>query len=103
MSALHSARATYERDIAAALLRELGDESRPLAARGVSELTHREVDVLRLLGDGLTNTEIAGRLFISTKTAGNHVSNILMKLGLRNRSQAAAVARTHLGKEQGAD
>ena len=103
MSALHSARASYERDVAAALLRELGDESRPLAARGVSELTHREVEVLRLLGEGLTNSEIAGRLFISTKTAGNHVSNILMKLGLRNRSQAAAVARTHLGKDQGAD
>lgn len=103
MSALHSARASYERDEAAALLRELGDESRPIAARGVSELTRREVEVLRLLGEGLTNSEIAARLFISIKTAGNHVSNILMKLGLRNRSQAAAVARTHLGKEQGAD
>jgi len=103
MSALHSARASYERDVASSLLRELGDESRPLAARGVSELTRRETEVLRLLGEGLTNAEIAGRLFISTRTAGNHVSNILMKLGLRNRSQAAAVARTHLGKEQGTD
>jgi DNA-binding CsgD family transcriptional regulator len=99
MSALHAARASYERDIAAALLRELGDESRPLAAHQVHELTRREAEVLRLLGQGLTNAEIAGRLFISTKTAGNHVSNILMKLGLRNRSQAAAVARTHLGQE----
>jgi DNA-binding CsgD family transcriptional regulator len=103
MSSLHTARASYERDIAAALLRELGDESRPLAAHKVHELTRREVEVLRLLGEGLTNAEIAGRLFISTKTAGNHVSNILMKLGLRNRSQAAAVARTHLGQEQGVD
>jgi DNA-binding CsgD family transcriptional regulator len=103
MSALHAARASYERDIAAALLRELGDESRPLAARGVSELTHREVEVLQLLGEGLTNAEIARRLFISTKTAGNHVSSVLMKLGLRNRSQAAAVARTHLGREQGVE
>ena len=66
-----------------------------------NELTRREVEVLRLLGEGLTNAEIAGRLFISIKTAGNHVSNILMKLGLRNRSQAAALARTHLGQEQG--
>jgi DNA-binding CsgD family transcriptional regulator len=101
MSALHHARAKYERDIAAALLRELGDESRPVAAHQVGELTSREDEVLRLLGEGLTNAEIAGRLFISTKTAGNHVSNILMKLGLRNRSQAAAVARTHLGGERG--
>jgi DNA-binding CsgD family transcriptional regulator len=103
MSALHMARASYERDMASALLRELGDESRPLGRRGVDQLTRREVDVLRLLGEGLTNAEIAGRLFISTKTAGNHVSNILMKLGLRNRSQAAAAARTHLGQEQGSD
>jgi DNA-binding CsgD family transcriptional regulator len=103
MSELHTARASYERDIAAALLRELGDESRPLPAQKVHELTRREVEVLRLLGEGLTNAQIAGRLFISVKTAGNHVSNVLMKLGLHNRSQAAAVARTHLGQEQGAE
>jgi DNA-binding CsgD family transcriptional regulator len=101
MSALHAARASYERDQAAALLRDLGDESRPVASQYVEELTAREVEVLRLLGDGLTNAEIAKRLFISTKTAGNHVSNILMKLGVRNRGQAAAVARTRLGAGQG--
>jgi DNA-binding CsgD family transcriptional regulator len=100
-SALQAARACHERDIAAALLRELGDESRPLGSHAVHELTRREVEVLRLLGQGLTNAEIARRLFISTKTAGNHVSNVLMKLGVRNRSQAAAVAHTHLGGEQG--
>jgi DNA-binding NarL/FixJ family response regulator len=80
-------------------LRELGDESRPPITRAVDKLTRREVEVLRLLGEGLTNAEIAGRLFISSKTAGNHVSSILMKLGLRNRSQAAARARTHLGEK----
>jgi DNA-binding CsgD family transcriptional regulator len=101
MSVLHSARASYERDIAAALLRELGDESRPLAAHHVRELTRREAEVLRLLGEGLTNAEIARRLYISTKTAGNHVSSILMKLGLRNRSQAAAAAHNYLVSEQG--
>jgi DNA-binding CsgD family transcriptional regulator len=101
MSVLDSARASYERDIAAALLRELGDESRPLAAHHVRELTRREAEVLRLLGEGLTNAEIARRLYISTKTAGNHVSSILMKLGLRNRSQAAAAAHNYLVSEQG--
>jgi len=103
ISALHKARASYERDMASALLRELGDDSRPLAGHGLDVLTRREIDVLRLLGEGLTNAEIAERLFISTKTAGHHVSNILMKLGLRNRSQAAAVARTHLGQELGSE
>jgi DNA-binding CsgD family transcriptional regulator len=101
MSSLHRAGAAYQRDIVAALLRDLGDESRPVAARAVDALSRREVEVLRLLGEGLTNAEIGGRLFISTKTAGNHVSNILMKLGLRNRTQAAALARTHLGEQQG--
>ncbi len=101
LSALHTSGARYERDQAAALLRELGDESRPPGAQQVGQLSSREVDVLQLLGEGLTNAEIAGRLFISPKTAGNHVSHILMKLGVRNRSQAAAVARTRLGSEQG--
>ncbi len=55
------------------------------------------------MGEGLTNAEIAGRLFISTKTAGNHVSSVLMKLGLRNRTQAGALARTHLGQKQGSE
>jgi len=103
ISALHKARASYERDMASALLRELGDDSRPLAGQGLEVLTRREIDVLRLLGEGLTNAELAQRLFISTKTAGHHVSNILMKLGVRNRSQAAAVARTHLGQELGSE
>jgi DNA-binding NarL/FixJ family response regulator len=46
--------------------------------------------VLRLVAQGLTNAEIADRLFISTKTAGNHVSAILAKLGVRSRTEAAA-------------
>ncbi|HEV8561246.1 MAG TPA: AAA family ATPase [Actinophytocola sp.] len=53
-------------------------------------LTAREAEVLRLVGRGLTNAEIAAELFISTKTASVHVSNILRKLGLRSRIHAAA-------------
>jgi DNA-binding NarL/FixJ family response regulator len=56
-------------------------------------LTAREAEVLALVARGLTNAEIAGELFISTKTASVHVSNILRKLGLKSRIQAAAVAQ----------
>ena len=55
-------------------------------------LTRREQEVLALLGQGLTNAQIGERLFISTKTAGHHVSSILAKLHLQNRSEAAGYA-----------
>jgi predicted ATPase/DNA-binding CsgD family transcriptional regulator len=55
-------------------------------------LTEREVAVLRLIGDGLTNRQIGQRLFISTGTAAVHVSNILRKLGVTGRVQAASIA-----------
>jgi DNA-binding CsgD family transcriptional regulator len=60
-------------------------------------LTPREREVLTLLADGRTNPQIAETLFISGKTASVHVSNILAKLGVANRGEAAAVAhRLHL-------
>lgn len=55
-------------------------------------LTQREAEVLGLVADGRTNGEIGQALFISTKTASVHVSNILAKLGVSTRTQAAAVA-----------
>jgi DNA-binding CsgD family transcriptional regulator len=57
-------------------------------------LTSRQVDVVRLLDEGLTNAEIAARLVISEKTADHHVSAILTKLDVRTRREAAAAART---------
>jgi DNA-binding NarL/FixJ family response regulator len=86
--------ASRERDRAAFLLRRLGVESRT-GPRSEGTLTRREREVLRLLAEGLTNGEIATRLFITPKTAGNHVSSVLMKLGVRNRAQAAAWAQRH--------
>ncbi|TDD77687.1 helix-turn-helix transcriptional regulator [Actinomadura darangshiensis] len=58
-------------------------------------LTPRERDVLDLIADGRTNRQIAAELFISIKTAGNHVSSILAKLGAAGRVQAAAIAHRH--------
>jgi DNA-binding NarL/FixJ family response regulator len=55
-------------------------------------LTERELDVLRLLTHGRRNAEIGAELFISPRTAGVHVTNILRKLGVTNRIQAAALA-----------
>jgi NarL family two-component system response regulator LiaR len=55
-------------------------------------LTEREVQVLRLVARGMTNQEIAGALVISQRTAANHVANILAKLHLANRTQAALYA-----------
>jgi DNA-binding CsgD family transcriptional regulator len=78
-------------DQAAALLRSLGVRGQTGPKRK-ARLTERESQVLNLIAQGMTNAEIAERLFISQKTAANHVSNVLMKLGVRSRTEAAAVA-----------
>ena len=87
-----------EADIAAALMRSLGAKGRA-GPRAAGLLTQREIEVLRLLGEGLTNAEIAARLFISPKTAEHHVGRIFAKLGLTKRSEAAAYAVRHLEAE----
>jgi two-component system response regulator DevR len=66
------------------------------ATRSASdELTEREREVLALVARGYTNKKIAATLFVSEKTARNHVSHILEKLGLARRSEAAAFAVEH--------
>jgi len=77
---------------AAALARRCRLTSGPRSRRGTEPLTVREREVAALLTEGLTNGEIARRLFISTKTASVHVSNILAKLGMATRAEVAAWA-----------
>jgi DNA-binding NarL/FixJ family response regulator/Tfp pilus assembly protein PilF len=87
--------AARDADEAANLLRRLGISARRWP-KNLGALTKRETEVLTLLAEGLSNEQIAGRLFISPRTAEHHVSNILAKLGLTNRAEATAYAVRHL-------
>lgn len=75
----------------AGLLRELGIATHP-GPRTSAPLTQREAEILALVAQGLTNREIGQRLYISPKTVEHHVSRILGKLNVRNRTEAAAYA-----------
>jgi DNA-binding CsgD family transcriptional regulator len=83
--------------IVARRLRERGFKSlprgpRPATRDNPANLTPREIEVLTLIADGLSNAAIAERLFVSEKTVDHHVSAILRKLGVRTRHQATAMA-----------
>ena len=73
---------------------DLGAETATTPADGFG-LTPREMEVLLLVADGRTNPQIAQQLYISAKTASVHVSNILRKLEVSNRGEAAALAHRH--------
>jgi len=89
---VHRGEALLHPAVAARVLREVVE---PQADRDV--LTPREVDVLRLLGRGLANKRIALELGIAERTVKTHVSSILAKLGVTDRTQAALYAvREHL-------
>jgi DNA-binding NarL/FixJ family response regulator len=81
------------RDEAAALLRRHGTTAPRAGGSGVlPDLTAREAEILEGLRLGDTNGQIAARLFLSPKTVEHHVSRVLVKLGVRTRAEAAAVA-----------
>ena len=92
------AEANEQAALAAEVGRELGakpllDEIGGVDTGGAGALTSRETEVLALLAEGRTNRQLARELYISEKTVSVHVSNILAKLGVRSRTEAAAVAR----------
>lgn len=73
-------------------VRNLVRRSRLLTPAVSAKLTAREQQILQLLADGLRQDEIATQLFITRKTVGTHVANILRKLGVRSQTQAVALA-----------
>ncbi|MBN2149664.1 MAG: hypothetical protein JW726_19910 [Anaerolineales bacterium] len=81
-----------------AVLSEQSQSLKPIAqsssANLIEPLSERELQVLRLIADGLSNNEIAGRLYITLSTVKGHASNIFGKLGVKNRTQAVAQARS---------
>lgn len=83
-------------DVAAKIVRAVAERQQSGAVESTDEeFTDRELEVLRLVGRGLTNREIAGTLAIAENTVKNHLRNILQKLHLENRVQAAAYAIRH--------
>ncbi len=87
--------------LAADMLREL---SRPQPPEPLDELTEREREVLQLVAEGLTNREIGERLHLSEKTVKHYMTNVLHKLQVRSRVEAALLAQRHgLGESSGGD
>lgn len=98
--AMHAGQAVFGPGVAKRILQQLTSPP-PAVGRGFPELTDREYEVLDLLAAGLTTSDIAGRLGIAQKTVSNLVSNILSKLCLADRVQAAVIGRdAGLGREK---
>jgi NarL family two-component system response regulator LiaR len=81
--------------IAGKVLRQASSHQTQPASLITSQLTEREIEVLRLIAKGLNNKDISDRLFLSEGTIRNHVSAILAKLGVSDRTQAAVIAIQH--------
>ncbi|MFE7355327.1 response regulator [Streptomyces sp. NPDC057543] len=92
---LASGRSTLDPSTTARLMNSLREEESstgPEEDDALSGLSPREKDVLALIGEGLTNSQIGKRLYLSEKTVKNHISRLLAKLGVERRIQAAVIA-----------
>jgi two-component system, NarL family, response regulator DevR len=83
----------------AQVMERLRSGSHPDGDDPLAELTEREREILDLIGEGLTNRQIGERLFLAEKTIKNYVSNLLAKLGMERRTQAAVLA-TEMRRDQ---
>ncbi len=92
LAAFEQLGAARHADATASLLRSLGVKAARAGPKGIDVLTKREREVLELLALGLSNPEIASRLYLSRKTVQHHVSHVLAKLDLGSRAEAAAYA-----------
>jgi DNA-binding NarL/FixJ family response regulator len=88
--------AARDADAAATWLESVGATAGRKGPRGLGVLTKRERDVLGVLAEGLSNPEIAASLYLSRRTVEHHVASVLSKLGLQNRTEAAAYVAHHL-------
>lgn len=94
---VHAGQAVLGGEITAKVIEEFGrlskapDEKHP----GLEAISERELEVLKLVAGGFSNREIARKLFITEGTVKNHVTSVLRKLGLRDRTQAALYASEH--------
>ena len=79
--------------MAGRLLKEMSGRTVRSGERGIEDLSEREHQILELVANGLTNKEIADQLFLSEKTVKHYMTNILEKLQVRNRVEAALLAR----------
>jgi two-component system, NarL family, response regulator DevR len=82
-----------------AVFREVSHIEKSKSSAMFADLSTQELRVLALIADGMTNREIAGKLFLGEGTVRNYVSNVLSKLHLSNRAEAAAFAVQHKVKE----
>jgi DNA-binding NarL/FixJ family response regulator len=90
---VHDGDALLSPSVTRRIMAQLAVQSRaPSPPKGLDQITEREREVLRLVGEGLNNAEIAGRLFITPLTAKTHVSRIMAKLQVRDRAQLVVLA-----------
>lgn len=91
-----SGHSLIDRTVAAKVMEEVAFHRR--SAKVVADLTPQQTKILSLIADGLTNREIAARLFLAEKTVKNHVTALLSRLGVAHRTQAALLAQRLRGE-----